>query len=42
MQLQKAKKKVQLSAFRLERFIGTDSDFRFYTGFPNYLIFKAF
>ncbi len=32
----------QLSAFRLERFIGSDGDFRFYTGFPNYSIFKAF
>ncbi|XP_028394502.1 uncharacterized protein LOC114518698 [Dendronephthya gigantea] len=35
-------KKVQLSAFRLERFIGSDNDFRFYTGFPNYSSFKAF
>ena len=34
--------KVQLSAFRLERFIGSDSDFRFYAGFPNYSSFKAF
>ena len=34
--------KLQLSAFRLERFIGSDSDFRFYTGFPNYSSFKAF
>ena len=28
--------------FRLERFMGCDSDFRFYTGFPNYSSFKAF
>ena len=28
--------------FRIERFIGSDSDFRFYTGFPNYMTFKAF
>jgi hypothetical protein len=28
--------------FRIERFISSDSDFRFYTGFPNYLCFKAF
>jgi hypothetical protein len=34
--------KVQLGAFQLERFIGSDSDFRFYTGFPNYSSFKAF
>jgi hypothetical protein len=34
--------KVQSSAFRLERFISSDSDFRFYTGFPNYSSFKAF
>ena len=34
--------KTQLSAFRMERFISSDSDFRFYTGFPNYSSFKAF
>ena len=28
--------------FRIERFVGSDSDFRFYTGFPNYSTFKAF
>ena len=28
--------------FRMERFIGSDTDFRFYTGFPNYNSFKAF
>ena len=28
--------------FRIERFISSDSDFRFYTGFPNYSCFKAF
>ena len=26
--------------FRIERFISSDSDFRFYTGFPNYSCFK--
>jgi hypothetical protein len=34
--------KVQLSEFQLERFISSDSDFRLYTGFPNYSSFKAF
>ena len=28
--------------FRMERFIGSDSDFRFYTGFPDYATFKVF
>ena len=28
--------------FRIERFIGSDSDFRFYTGFPDYFTFKTF
>jgi hypothetical protein len=28
--------------FRMERFIGSDSDFRFYTGFPDYATFKIF
>ena len=28
--------------FRMERFIGSDTDFRFCTGFPNYNCFKAF
>ena len=28
--------------FQMERFIGSDTDFRFYTGFPNYNCFKAF
>ena len=27
--------------FRMERFIASDADFRFYTGFPNYNSFKA-
>jgi hypothetical protein len=27
--------------FRLERFISSDRDFQFYTGFPDYAIFKA-
>ncbi len=44
MQLQKQHKEdiKKVQSFRLERFIGSDSDFRFYTGFPNYVIFKAF
>ena len=43
MQLQKQhEEKVQISAFGLERFISSDNDFRFYTGFPNYSSFKAF
>jgi hypothetical protein len=28
--------------FRMERFIGSDSDFRFYTGFPDYATFNIF
>ena len=28
--------------FRMERFIGSDSDFKFYTGFPDYSTFKIF
>ena len=28
--------------FRLERFTGSDIDFKFYTGFPDYTTFKAF
>jgi hypothetical protein len=28
--------------FRLERFIGSASEFRFYTGFPDYATFKVF
>lgn len=28
--------------FRMERFVGSDSDFRFYTGFPDYTTFKLF
>ena len=34
--------KTQLSTFRMERFVSSDSDFRFYSGFPNYSSFKAF
>ena len=34
--------KTQLSAFRMERFISSDSDFRFNTEFPNYSSCKAF
>ena len=33
---------LQCQLFRIERFIGSDTDFRFYTGFPNYNSFKAF
>ena len=29
-------------AFRLERFIGSDHDFKFYTGFPDYATFSSF
>ena len=28
--------------FRLKRFLSSDTDFRFYTGFPDYTTFKAF
>ena len=28
--------------FRLERFVSSDHDFKFYTGFPDYATFKAF
>ena len=34
--------KVQQKLFRLERFIGSDHDFRFYTGFPDYATFQVF
>mgnify|MGYP002803995026 FL=1 len=30
------------SLFQLKRFMGSDIDFKFYTGFPNYSSFKAF
>ena len=33
---------LECQLFRIERFIGSDTDFRFYTGFPNYNSFKAF
>ena len=35
-------KAMEQCLFRMERFIGSDSDFRFYTGFPDYSTFKAF
>lgn len=35
-------KAMEQCLFRLERFIGSDSDFRFYTAFPDYSTFKAF
>ena len=35
-------KKMGECLFRIERFIGSDSDFRFYTGFPDYSTFKEF
>ena len=34
--------KLKCGIFHLERFINSDSDFKFYTGFPNYSCFKAF
>ena len=34
--------KLKSGVFQLERFISSDSDFKFYTGFPNYSCFKAF
>ena len=34
--------KLKCGVFQLERFISSDSDFKFYTGFPNYSCFKAF
>ena len=34
--------KLMCGVFHLERFINSDSDFKFYTGFPNYSCFKAF
>ena len=34
--------KLKSGVFQLERFISGDSDFKFYTGFPNYSCFKAF
>ena len=35
-------KAMEQQLFRMERFIGSDHDFRFYTGFPNYSTFKVF
>ena len=34
--------KMQQKLFRLERFIASDHEFRFYTGFPDYATFKVF
>ena len=34
--------KTQLNAFRMDRCVSSNSDLRFYTGFPNYSNFKAF
>ena len=34
--------KLKCAVFHMEKFINSDSDFRFYTGFPNYSCFKAF
>lgn len=34
--------KMQQKQFRMERFIVSDHDFRFYTGFPDYATFKVF
>ena len=33
---------MQQKQFRMERFIGSDHDFKFYTGFSDYVIFKVF
>ena len=33
---------LKCGVFHLERFINSDSDFKFYPGFPNYSCFKAF
>ena len=35
-------KEMKQCLFRLERFLSSDTDFRFYTGFPDYTTFKAF
>ena len=35
-------KEMKNCLFRLERFISSDIDFKFYTGFPDYTTFKAF
>ena len=34
-------KEMKQCLFRLERFLSSDTDFRFYTGFPDYTTFKA-
>ena len=36
------KKWENVCVFQIEQFIGSDSDFRYYTGFPDYSTFKAF
>ena len=35
-------KEMKQCMFRLERFLSSDTDFRFYTGFPDYTTFKDF
>ena len=35
-------KEIKQCLFRLQRFLCSDTDFRFYTGFPDYTTFKAF
>ena len=40
--LQKTIDAADKCSFRLERFIGSDHDFKFYTGFPDYTTFSAF
>ena len=35
-------KAMENKLFRMERFIGSDHDFKFYTGFPDYTTFKVF
>ena len=35
-------KEMKQCLFRLERFLSSDTDYRFYTGFPDYTTFKAF
>lgn len=42
MQLRKICRESTTSKFRLERFVSSDCEFRFYTRFPNYLCFKEF
>ena len=41
-QYQNDLKVMESKIFRMERFIGSDRDFKFYTGFPNYARFQQF